>query len=231
MERDFKLHVRVGKPRVSYRETLRTAIRVVGECIKQAPGSAAGQFARLTVEFEPYRGDEPVLVRTRLKPGLLPAEFVAAAEAGVRGALDSGELGYPVMNVQATIVDAEMDEQLSSEVAFAAAGADAVRRAMRDNMMLLEPWMKILVIVPNEYGGAIIGDINARKGEIDAYELGSETGVTQIVAHAPLANLFDYIDAVRSLSQGRAAPTMEPWAYKPAPEEVMHRLLHPEDYY
>ncbi len=231
MERDFRLHVRVGKPRVSYRETLRAPVRVVGECIKQAPGSAAGQFARVTVELEPFKGDQPVLVATRLKPGVLPAEFVAAAEAGVRGALDSGELGYPVMNVRATIVDGEMDEHLSSEVAFQAAGADAVHKAMRDNMVLLEPWMKLLVIVPEEYGGSIIADVNARKGEVNRYELQSDMGVAQIEAHAPLANLFDYIDKVRSLSQGRASSTMEPFEYRPAPDEVMHRLLHPEDYY
>jgi elongation factor G len=231
MERDFKLHVRVGKPRVSYRETLRSAARVVGECIKQAPGSAAGQFARVTVELEPYRGDEPVVVQSRLKPDVLPEHFVAAAEAGVRGALDSGELGYPVINVRATIVDGEMDEHQSSDIAFQAAGADAVHRAMRDNMVLLEPWMKILVVVPNEYGGAIMGDLNSRRGEVYRYELQSDSGVTQIEAHAPLVALFDYIDALRSLSQGRASSTMEPWEYKAAPDDVMHRLLHPEDYY
>jgi elongation factor G len=231
MERDFKLHVRVGKPRVSYRETLRSKVLVVGECIKQAPGSAAGQFARVTVELEPYRGDHPVVVQTRMKPDVLPAEFVAAAEAGVRGALDSGELGYPVMNVRATIVDGEMDEHLSSEVAFQAAGADAVRKAMHDNMMLLEPRMKVLVVMPTAYQGAIQSDLSARRGEISRFEGQSEVGVTQIEMYVPLANLFDFIDKLRSLSQGRASSTMEPWDYKPAPDEVMDRLLHPEDYY
>ncbi len=230
MERDFRLHVRVGKPRVSYRESLASPVRVVGECLKQAPGSAAGMFAKVTVELEPYRGEEWVVVGSRLKADV-PANFVAAAEAGVRGALDSGELGYPVMNVKATIVDAEMDEELSSETAFQAAGADAVRKAMRDNTKLLEPWMKVLVIVPAAYGGAIQGDLSARRGEVYGLSLQSESGVMQIEAHAPLGNLFDYIDAVRSLSQGRAASTMEPWQYKEAPPEVMHRLLHPEEYY
>jgi elongation factor G len=231
MERDFKLHVRVGKPRVSYRETLRERVRVVGECVKQAPGSAAGQFARVTVELEPFRGEEPVVVRSRLKPDVLPAEFVAAAEAGVRGALDSGELGYPVMNVRATIVNGEMDEQLSSDVAFQAAGADAVRKAMRDNMVLLEPWMKIMVVVPEVYGGGIIADVSSRKGEVKRYDMDSDTGVAQIEVYAPLANLFDYTESVRSISQGRAASAMEPFEYRPAPDEVLHRLLHPEDYY
>jgi elongation factor G len=229
MERDFKLHVRVGKPRVSYRETLRAPVRVVGECIKQAPGSAAGQFARVTVEMEPYRGDESVVVQSRLKPDVLPEHFVAAAEAGVRGALDSGELGYPVINVRATIVDGEMDENQSSEVAFQAAGADAVHRAMRDNMVLLEPWMKLLVQVPAEYLGSISSDIGSRKGEV--MQMDSDRVVGTVTAHVPLSNLFDYIDKVRSLSQGRASSTMEPYEYKPAPDDVMHRLLHPEDYY
>jgi elongation factor G len=229
MERDFRLKVRVGQPRVSYRETLREARRVQGECVKHA-GAGGGLFAKVNVELEPHKGEEAIQVVSRVKPDELTPEFIHAAEQGVRGALDSGELGYPVMNVKATITGGVMDEQLSNDVAFQAAGADAVRKAMRDNMQLLEPWMSVEVTVPATYMGAIISDVTARRGEVMGSS--SEDHVTALVtAHLPLRNLFDYADAVRSLTQGRATSTMEPFEYRPAPDEVLHRLLHPEDYY
>ncbi|MFM7150982.1 MAG: elongation factor G, partial [Gemmataceae bacterium] len=156
MERDFHLKVRVGKPLVSYRETLREKHRVEGECIKQTGGAGGGLFAKVTLDLEPIKGNEPVSVHHRLKPDTIPEAFLRAAERGVAGALDSGELGYPVMGVRATIIDCKMDEQLSNEVAFEAAGADAVRKSMRDNMVLLEPWMRLKVQVPETYGGSVI---------------------------------------------------------------------------
>src|SRR5262249_40572852 len=144
----------------------------------------------------------------------LPGELLSAALSAVSGSLESGAaLGYPMMNVRATIVDAEMDEQLSTTVAFEMAGADAVRKGMEDNIKLLEPWMRLVVTVPGEYGGAIVGDVNARRGEVQRYDMKSESNVAEIEAFAPLANLFDYIDAVRSLSQGRASTSMEPHEY------------------
>jgi elongation factor G len=230
MERDFHLKVRVGKPRVSYRETLRNAVKVQGECIKHAGGTGGGLYAKVLVELEPYQGDESVVVTSAVPPDTLPPEFVLAAEQGVRGALDSGELGYPVMHVKATILGGEMDEQISNDVAFQAAGADAVRKAMRDNMLLLEPWMKLIVEVPATYLGSIISDVGARKGSVNNLESDETRGT--VTAFVPLRNLFDYADAVRSLSQGRAtSPTMEPHDYQPVPDDVLHRLLHPEDYY
>ena len=233
MDRDFRLKIRVGKPRVSYRETLKQAVKVQGECVKQTGGAGGGLFAKVTVELEPYKGEESVSVSSRLKPRRIadPGAPAAAAEQGVRGALESGELGYPVMHVKATIVGGEMDEQLSNDVAFQAAGADAVRKAMRDNMVLLEPWMKVLVEVPAGYVGSVISDVGARKGEVTNVEADEFRRRGAVTAYVPLRNLFDYADAVRSLSQGRAASTMEPHEYKPAPDEVLHRLLHPEDFY
>ena len=231
MERDFRLKVRVGKPRVSYRETLRNAVRVEGECVKQTGGAGGGLFAKVSVQVEPHKGEESILVTSRLKPDVLPESFVAAAERGIRGALDSGELGFPVMNVKATVVDGKADEELSSEVAFEAAGADAIRKAMRDNMDLLEPWMKLQVQVPENYGGSAIADINARRGAVQQFDVVTERGLAVIEAHVPLATLFDYADKLRSLSQGRGASSMEPFKYDKAPPEVLNRLLHPEDYY
>jgi elongation factor G len=232
MERDYRLRVRIGQPRVSYRETVKGRARAEGECVRgAAPGGAgAGLFARVTVELEPYHGPEPIVVANLLDPEVIPPEWIAAAEAGVRGALDSGEIGFPVMNVKATLVDAQKDDTLSNDVAFQAAGNDAVLKAMRGNMILLEPWMKVLVEVPEQFAGALIGDIGARRGEVKRFENRSEVGVAEIEAYAPMGNLFDYADKSRSLSQGRASYSMEPSAYKPAPHEVLDRLLHPENY-
>jgi elongation factor G len=227
MERDFNLKIRIGKPRVSYRETLRSAATVTGECVRQT--GTSGLFAKVKVSFTTGTPEGQVIVETRLpEEPPIPPLFVASAESGVRGGLDSGELGYPVMNVHAVITALEVDETLSNDTAFAAAGADAVRKAMHDNMILLEPWMKLQVQVPDVYVGSIIADISARRGRMD--RLDSENSVSSVEAFVPLAGMFDYADKVRSLSQGRASSTMEPFRYEPAPDEVLQRLLHPEDF-
>ena len=221
MERDFRLRVRVGKPRVSYRETLRDPIELEGECVKQA--GTAGLFAKVSVAFEPFQGEQPLAVTSRLKPDALLPAYVAAAEQGIRGALQSGEFGYPVINVRATIVGGEMDLQFSNEVAFQAAGADAVNRALRGNSILLEPVMHLEVTVPEEYLGPVTGDLNARRAEIS--QLLSRGKLRVIEALVPLARMFDYSDKVRSLTQGRASWTMEPHSYAPAPDDVLRRLF------
>jgi elongation factor G len=223
MERDFRLKVRVGRPRVSYRETLRRPVRIEGECVKQA--GTAGLFAKVTVEFEHATGEQPVTVVSRVKPGVLLPAYLAAAEQGIRGALLSGELGYPVIDVRATLVGGEMDAHLSNEVAFQAAGADAVHQALRDNIVLLEPVMRLEVTVPEEYLGPVTADLNARRAEIT--QLHARGKLRVIEALVPLARMFDYAEKVRSLSQGRASSTMEPHSYAPTADEVLHALLHP----
>jgi elongation factor G len=221
MERDFRLKVRVGKPYVSFRETLQGPVEVDGECIRQA--GTAGLFAKVTVAFEPFNGEQPVIVQARVRPDALPPALVAAAEQGIRGALQSGELGYPVINVRATILRGEMDLQMSNEVAFQAAGADAVNKALRDNMVLLEPVMHLEVTVPEEYLGPVTADLNARRAEITQLQVRGNRAV--IEALVPLARMFDYSDKVRSLTQGRAGWTMEPHAYAPAPEDMLREIL------
>jgi elongation factor G len=226
MERDFKLKVRVGKPRVSYRETIRRPITVEGECIRHA--GTSGLFAKIQVHFEPFQDEQQsIVVEKRLKPDVLQPLHLLAAEQGIRGALQSGELGYPVMHVKATITGGEMDMQLSNEVAFQAAGADAVHKAMRENIVLLEPMMKLEVTVPEEFLGPVTGDLNARRAEIT--QLFTRGKLRVIEALVPLRRMFDYVDKVRSLSQGRASWSMEPHAYAPAPDDVLNALLHPED--
>jgi elongation factor G len=226
MERDFRLRVRVGKPRVSFRETLRKTIRVEGECVRHAGGT--GLFAKVVVEFEPSHGEQSVTVAHRLKPDVLLPAFLTAAEQGIRGALESGDLGFPVMNVKAIVVGGEMDEQFSNETAFLQAGADAVHKALRENIVLLEPVMKLEVTVPEEYLGSITADVNARRAEItDVLTRGKLRVVLAIV---PMRLMFDYADKVRSLSQGRASSTMEPCQYRPAPDEVLRQLTNPDGF-
>jgi elongation factor G len=217
----------VRQPLVSYRETIRSPVTVVGECVRQA--GTAGLFAKLKVAFEPHKGTQPVVVENRLPEGTdLPPLLLMAAEQGLRGALSSGELGYPVMNVKATLLGAEVDPQLSNEVAFQFAGADAVHKAMRDNIVLLEPIMKLDVTVPEEYLGPVTADLNARRAEIR--EVHARGKLRVIEALVPLARVFDYSEKVRSLSQGRADPVMEPHSFAAAPDEVLRQKLHPEEF-
>jgi len=218
MERDFHLKVRVGQPRVSYRETLRSPVATQGEFVKQAGG--AGMFAKLSVQFTNEPVDLPVQVSSRLPEGVLSPQFAAAAERGLRDALQSGgEFGYPVLHVQAVITGGQMDEQLSNETAFVAAAADAVRKAFKDNTQLLEPIMKIEVSTPDEALGAVTSDLNARRAEI--IQISPRGRWWAVEAHAPLAKMFDYADKLRSVSQGRASSTMEPHSYREAPPDVM----------
>jgi elongation factor G len=225
MEREFRLRIRVYPLRVSYRETIKEPRAVVGECVRQA--GTSGLFAKLQVNFEPYQGQEPIQVVSKIEQDVLTPLFLTAAAQGIRSALESGELGFPVMNVRATIVGGQMDEQFSNETAFQAAGADAVHKAMRDNIVLLEPMMALEVTVPEEYLGPITSDLNARRAEIT--EILTRGRLRVVEATVPLRQMFDYADEVRSLSQGRASSTMEPHDYAPAPDEVLNDLLHPED--
>jgi elongation factor G len=226
LERDFRLKVRVSEPRVSYRETLRRAVTVEGECVRQAGGS--GLFAKLTVALEPLPSGKGVVVENALPDGALTPELAHAAEQGVRGALQSGELGYPVIDVKATLRAAQMQEDLSNDIAFTAAGADAVHKALRDNMVLLEPVMHSEVTVPEDYLGPVTADLNARRAEIR--EVLARGRLRVIEALVPLRRMFDYSDKVRSLTQGRASWTMEPSAYAPVPDDIVRQMMNPDGY-
>lgn len=220
LERDFRLKVRVSKPRVSYRETLRKSVSIQGECVRQA--GTTGLFAKVTVDFEPIKVDEGVVVVNQIPPETLPPDLMYAAEQGIRFALQSGELGYPVIGVRATMKAAQMQEDLSNDVAFQAAGADAVNRALRGNMTLLEPVMRTEVTIPEEYLGPVTADMNARRAEIR--EVLTRGKLRVIESLVPLAKMFDYSDKVRSLTQGRASWTMEPSDYAPVDAETRRQM-------
>jgi elongation factor G len=223
LERDFRVKVRVGKPRVSYREMLQTGRTVEAQVDRMGDRQT---FAWLRVSFTNFRTDkQPVIVTNAVGPEALPPLFAAAAERGLHDALQTGELGYPMMNVQATITDAKVDPQLSVEDAFTRAAVEAYRDATRDNIQLMEPIMKVRVTTPAEFVGNIIGDITARRGIVEGQHSAGNGDIVEVEATVPLRVLFDYADRVRSLSQGRAASSMEPYSYEPAPDEVLRQML------
>jgi elongation factor G len=223
LERDFKLKVRVGKPNVSYREMLKTPRQIEARIDKLGDKPA---MADLKVSFTNFPSEKPVgvfnVMNTDENP--VPVAFMAAAEKALADALQTGELGYPMMNAQARILDAKFDPQLSSDDAFVAAAIKAYRQATEGNVQLLEPLMKVTVTTPSQFVGSVMGDLTKRRGQIDSQEMSPAGDMVEVIALVPLANLFTYANEVRSLSQGRAAMSMEPHSYQPAPDDVLRQL-------
>ena len=181
-------------------------------------------FAQVTVEFTPRKADQPITVTNKMKPNTLPAPFPDVIVRALKSALQSGGLGFPVMDVHATLIDATFDPERSTEPAFEAAAADAVTKAFsRENMLLLEPMMKLTVSVPTESSGNVHNYLMARRGSVESQD--SDGRLFEIVALVPLVNMFSYADELRSLTQGRAGSTLEPHSYAPAPDEVLRSFL------
>jgi elongation factor G len=221
--RDFRLNVRVHKPRVSYRETIERAVEVTGECHRNVGGQMLS--AKVRIRMEPFsKGTKPVTVLVA-PGGILPEEFLAAAvevlsERGEGG----GTLGFPLMQVKITVLGGEVHETGSNELAFRYAAGDAFEQGLRQaGIVLLEPIMRVEVTVPEEHLGDIMGDLQQRRAIIVRTHTRGRN--TVIEAHAPLANLFGYSSAMRGLSQGRATCTMEPHSYGPAPAGVLETFL------
>jgi len=223
LERDFKLKVRVGKPNASYREMLKQTRTI--EAKVDHPGDKPA-FAELKVSFTNFVSEKPVAVFNVVSAddNPVPVAFMAAAEKALADALQTGELGYPMMNAQARIIDAKFDPQLSSDDSFVAAAIRAYRQATEGNVQLLEPIMKVTVTTPSVFLGSIMGDLTRRRGQIEAQEMSPTGDMVEVIAMVPLANLFTYANEVRSLSQGRAAMSMEPHSYQPAPDDVLRQL-------
>jgi elongation factor G len=226
MTRDYRLGVHVGKPRVSYRETIRRAVqRVQGTCIRQTGGS--GLYAKVSINLEPEtqpKGAPVLRIVNALKGGVIPHEFIPAIEAGLREeAKSGGRTGYPLVDLKITIIDGDAHDVDSNELAFRFAASDALRKAVEEaGPVLLEPIMKLEVVTPDEYLGNITGDLTARRAEITSTSTRGK--LTVIEAKAPLEKMFGYSTAVRSLSQGRASYSMEPLEYAPAPESMLEAL-------
>ncbi|MBN1396109.1 MAG: elongation factor G [Pirellulales bacterium] len=221
--RDFKLNIRVHKPRVSYRESIQQTVEAVGECHRNVAGAMLS--AKVRIRMEPFSaGVKPVTVLVA-PGGVLPEEYLSPVvevlnEQGEGGGL----IGFPLMRVKITVLGGEVHETGSNELAFRYAAGDAFEKALRAaGHVLLEPIMRLEVTVPEDFLGEIMGDLQQRRALIvRTHVRGRETVVE---AHAPLANLFGYSTAMRGLSQGRATCTMEPHSYGPAPQDVLESFL------
>jgi elongation factor G len=227
MLRDFKLDAKVGRPRVAYRETIRSRAEAEGRFVRQTGGR--GQYAVVNIIVEPRPAtdleEEPVTFEVKIKGGAIPQEFIPSVERGIREAAAAGiATGYPLIDVKATLVDGKYHEVDSSEIAFEAAGSIALRAAVEQaGVRLLEPIMRLQVVAPNEYFGDITADLMSRRAEISETELKGTTRV--ITAKVPLATMFGYATTVRSLTQGRATYSMEPLHYAVVPDEIAKTLL------
>ncbi len=226
IERDFNVPVRVGRPRVAYRETISFPAEAEGRLIRQTGGR--GQYAIVTLRVEPFEpapGEETLRIVNRLPAGTIRPVFVSAAQQGVRDAAHTGNLGgYPLINVQVTLLAAEEHPEDSSEVAFETAASIAFQRAVEHaGPVLLEPIMKVEVVTPEEYYGAINGDLMARRATILATAMRGRDHL--ITAEAPLATMFGYATQLRSVSQGRASYSMEPKRYQRMPATLAQQVL------
>ena len=217
--RDFNLNVKVHKPRVSYRETISRAVEVTGHCHRIVNGQQL--FAGLSIRMEPFdQGTQPVTIINRMSEAGVSAESLQAIMEEIRGRADGGGIigSFPLTKIKVTLLAAEVSEQ-SNPMAFAIATGDAFETALRDaGPVLLEPIMKLMINTPDEFYGEFVGDLAQRRARIAHTE--SLGGRTTIEAHCPLAALFGYSNAMRSLSQGRAGSTIEPLGYEPAPADV-----------
>src|SRR2546421_3728919 len=223
MLREFKVDANVGRPQVSYRETIKgTAQNVEGRFVRQTGG--AGQYGIVNIDIEPAPGEGFDFVN-KIKGGSIPTEFIPAVEKGIEEALENGpRAGYPMVDVRVTLTDGKYHETDSSELAFKVAGSLALKEAgKRANPVLLEPIFAVEVVTPEEFMGDVIGDLNRRRGQVQGME---QRGNDQVVsAYVPLAEMFGYATDVRSNTQGRATYTMQFERYDEVPANIAERVV------
>ncbi|MDR1033017.1 MAG: elongation factor G [Candidatus Nomurabacteria bacterium] len=224
MKREFNVEANVGEPQVAFRETIRAMAEVQGKHIKQSGGR--GQYGDVWVRLEPNEAGKGFEFFDEIKGGVVPQEYRKPVEQGIRETLDSGVIaGYPVVDVKATLYDGSYHDVDSSELAFKLAGALAAREGVKKaKPVLLEPVMRVEVTTPEEFMGDVIGDLNSRRGRIDAME-DLNGGAKLVRAFVPLANMFGYTSDLRSMSQGRAASTMELAQYEEVPPNVAEDII------
>ena len=221
--REFKVEANVGAPQVAYKESIRKAVDQDTKYARQSGGK--GQYGHVKIHVEPNESGKGYEFINKVVGGAIPKEYIPAIDAGIQGAMLSGTVaGYPVVDVKVTLYDGSYHEVDSSEMAFKIAGSMAFKEAMRKaDPTLLEPIMKVSVIVPEEYMGDVIGDISARRGQIQGYEM--RAGAQQIDAFVPLAEMFGYATDLRSRTQGRGQYTMEPSHYIELPKGLQEKLI------
>ncbi|MGC8836770.1 MAG: elongation factor G [Anaerolineae bacterium] len=224
MVREFHVAAHVGKPQVAYRETITQKVEATARFVR--PGTVKPQFAEVTLEVEPLPKGGGLVFENRLPEKVWPPSVIAAVEAGVREAMESGMLaGYPMVDVKAVLVHAASDEEGASEQAFKVAGSMAFREAARKaGPVLLEPIMKVEVVTPDAFTGDVLSDLNARRAQIERMELRSD-GMQVVRALVPLARMFGYATDLRSATQGRGTFTLEFDHYAPVSQEVLEKML------
>ena len=221
--REFKVEANVGAPQVAYKETIRKKVDHETKYKRQSGGS--GQYGHVKIILEPNEPGKGYEFVNAVVGGKIPKEFIGPVDQGIQGALNSGVLAnYPVVDVKVTLYDGSYHEVDSSEMAFKIAGSMAFKEAARlADPILLEPIMKVVVIVPDEYFGTVQGNLIARRGEIQGFE--DRSGLKQINARVPLAEMFGYATDLRSQTQGRGQYVMEPDGYKPVPKSVAEKII------
>ncbi len=221
--REFKVEANVGAPQVAYKETISKAVDQDTKYARQSGGK--GQYGHVKIHVEPNESGKGYEFVNALVGGAIPKEYVPAVDAGIQGAMLSGVLaGYPVVDVKVTLYDGSYHEVDSSEMAFKIAGSMAFKEAcQKAGPTLLEPIMKVCVIVPDEYMGDVIGDLNSRRGQIQGFE--ARSGAQQIDAFVPLAEMFGYATDLRSRTQGRGQYTMEPSHYIEIPKNIQNKII------
>jgi elongation factor G len=221
--REFKVEATIGKPQVSYRETIKQPIKAEGKFIRQSGGR--GQYGHVWIEMVPTEQGSEFVCENKIVGGAIPKEYVPAVEAGIREAMQSGVLaGYPVVDFKVTIFDGSYHDVDSSEMAFKIAGSMAFKEAMsKAKPILLEPVMSIEIVVPDDYLGEVLGDINSRRGRIDG--MTTRNGVHIINALVPLSEMFGYATDLRSKTQGRGTYTMEFDHYEEVPRSVAETII------
>ena len=221
--REFKVEANVGAPQVAYKETIKKAVQQDTKYARQSGGK--GQYGHVKIRVEPNESGKGYEFVNEVVGGAIPKEYIPAVDAGIQGAMLSGVLaGYPVVDVKVTLYDGSYHEVDSSEMAFKIAGSMAFKEAcQKADPTLLEPIMKVCVIVPEEYMGDVIGDLNSRRGQIQGFE--ARPGAQQIDAFVPLSEMFGYATDLRSRTQGRGQYTMEPSHYIEIPKNIRDKII------
>ena len=221
--REFKVEANVGAPQVAYKETIKKSVQQDTKYARQSGGK--GQYGHVKIRVEPNESGKGYEFINEVVGGAIPKEYIPAVDAGIQGAMLSGVVaGYPVVDVKVTLYDGSYHEVDSSEMAFKIAGSMAFKEAcQKADPTLLEPIMKVCVIVPEEYMGDVIGDLNSRRGQIQGFE--ARTGAQQIDAFVPLSEMFGYATDLRSRTQGRGQYTMEPSHYVEIPKSIRDKII------
>jgi len=221
--REFRVEANVGKPQVAYKETIRKSADVDHKYSRQSGGK--GQYGHVKIIVEPNESGKGYEFVNKVVGGAIPKEYIPAVDQGIQGAMQSGVLaGYNVVDVKVTLYDGSYHEVDSSEMAFKIAGSMAFKEACRKaNPVLMEPIMKVVVIVPEDYMGDVMGDLNGRRGQIQGME--ARFGAQQIDALVPLSEMFGYATDLRSRTQGRGQYTMEPHSYTEVPKSISEEII------